>query len=361
MSVLILSSPLDPHAAAVLWGLKKIGCAAVIWDWTKFPRDDVCTWTMSSAAAPLIQFSADGSDNARTFDAIWYRRPGKATPMRDSHPDDADIVRDESNEYLRNILPTLGHEKTLWVNAPEASRHAGRKLVQLVAARDIGFRVPDTLVGNDHAKVVAFFDKHPGGIIFKAFRPGNWHNQDGSLTALRTSAVRSEHLDSVAAVRGCPGIYQELIEKDHELRVTVIGDAVLAMAIYSQQDGRTVDHRVERGNEVPMRAVRLPDEIAAKCILLCRSLELNYGAIDLIVTATGEHVFLEVNEAGQFLGFERFDESLTMLDTFCRLLARGKGAAEPALRFADWLESDAHRALANAIRAELPQGLAKAA
>jgi hypothetical protein len=35
-------------------------------------------------------------------------------------------------------------------------------------------------------------------------------------------------------------------------------------------------------------------------------LELNYGALDLIVTPGGEHVFLEVNPVGEFWWLERW-------------------------------------------------------
>ena len=40
-----------------------------------------------------------------------------------------------------------------WVSDPEATRRAENKLVQLVAAKAAGFRVPRTLVSNDPAEM----------------------------------------------------------------------------------------------------------------------------------------------------------------------------------------------------------------
>jgi hypothetical protein len=52
------------------------------------------------------------------------------------------------------------------------------------------------------------------------------------------------------------------------------------------------------------------------------SYQLNYGAIDLIVTPDNEYVFLENNPAGQFLFVEQLVPALTMSDSLARRLVR---------------------------------------
>jgi hypothetical protein len=64
------------------------------------------------------------------------------------------------------------------------------------------------------------------------------------------------------------------------------------------------------------------------------------------VTPDGEVVFLEVNEAGQFVFNESVDPSIPMLDAFCRYLGgiaddRGQGA----ISLRAYKESDAARQL----------------
>jgi D-alanine-D-alanine ligase-like ATP-grasp enzyme len=48
----------------------------------------------------------------------------------------------------------------------------------------------------------------------------------------------------------------------------------------------------------------LPEDIGNKCLDLMRKLGLNYGALDFCITPEGEHVFFEINCAGQYLWVE---------------------------------------------------------
>ena len=81
---------------------------------------------------------------------------------------------------------------------------------------------------------------------------------------------------------------------------------MLAAAIDSQATNRTrVDWRRYDLGHTPHRAIQLPPSIEGKLVALCRGLGLSYGAIDLIVTPEGEHVFLELNPAGQWHWIEQ--------------------------------------------------------
>ena len=60
-----------------------------------------------------------------------------------------------------------------------------------------------------------------------------------------------------------------------------------------------LDWRLDRDPEI--RPHRLPDEIERRLIMLRRTLGLRYGAADLILSTSGEYVFLEINPGGQFL------------------------------------------------------------
>ena len=55
-------------------------------------------------------------------------------------------------------------------------------------------------------------------------------------------------------------------------------------------------------------------------MMLMRELGLVFGCIDLIVTPEGEHVFLEINEMGQFLWVEQGAPACPMLRAFATLL-----------------------------------------
>jgi glutathione synthase/RimK-type ligase-like ATP-grasp enzyme len=221
----------------------------------------------------------------------------------------------------------LGHEKTLWVNPLASAQRAEQKVLQLITAKAVGWSIPKTLISNDFDKVKAFFHEHENGIIYKAFTPGKWRNADGSATVLRTAAVTAASLTHPEAVSACPGIYQEHIQKTYELRVTVIGNTVLAAKIDSQAKGKSVDWRYDgQLMDIALTATNLPEHISNLCIRLCQSLDLVFGCIDLIVDSAGKYIFLEVNQAGQFLWNETLAPGLPLLDTFCRFLATGGDA-----------------------------------
>ena len=52
------------------------------------------------------------------------------------------------------------------------------------------------------------------------------------------------------------------------------------------------------------RHYQLTRDIEEKILFLMDSFSLNYGAIDIILTPAGKHVFVEVNPCGEFFWLE---------------------------------------------------------
>ena len=74
---------------------------------------------------------------------------------------------------------------------------------------------------------------------------------------------------------------------------------------------------------------QLPADIEAKLFAFMDEMELTMGTADFIVTEDGEHVFLEMNEQGQFLWVEEFNPEVRLLEPFARFLA----SADPTFRW----------------------------
>jgi len=53
------------------------------------------------------------------------------------------------------------------------------------------------------------------------------------------------------------------------------------------------------------RHYQLTRDVEEKILFLMDYFSLNYGAIDIILTPEGKHVFLELNPAGEFFWLER--------------------------------------------------------
>jgi glutathione synthase/RimK-type ligase-like ATP-grasp enzyme len=97
--------------------------------------------------------------------------------------------------------------------------------------------------------------------------------------------------------------FQERLPKALELRVTVVGNRVMAAAIDSQALPRAREDWRREGVALieAWQPYTLPEPVQTRVLKLMDALGLNYGAFDFIVTPEGRHVFLEVNPSGEFM------------------------------------------------------------
>jgi glutathione synthase/RimK-type ligase-like ATP-grasp enzyme len=208
------------------------------------------------------------------------------------------------------------------VNPPASDEIAHHKPLQLARAQEVGLPVPRTLITNDPDDARRFVDEvGPGRTVYKTFvaTEENWRE---------TRIIRSEEVALLDSVRLAPVIFQEYVAAVADLRVTVVGDRLWPTQIVAGGSSYAVDYRMDMG-AAEFSPTHLPDDVAEKLMLLMKRLDLVYGAIDLRRTPEGEHVFLEVNPAGEWLFVEeRTGQPLTaaMADLLAALDS-GAGAA----------------------------------
>jgi D-alanine-D-alanine ligase-like ATP-grasp enzyme len=93
----------------------------------------------------------------------------------------------------------------------------------------------------------------------------------------------------------------EHIEKAVELRVVVIGRQIFAVEIHSQHSPKArLDWR-RAYSDLTYAVHQLPAQLEEKLRLFVRMFALQYSSMDLILTPSGEYVWLEANPNGQFL------------------------------------------------------------
>ena len=164
-------------------------------------------------------------------------------------------------------------------------------------ATELGLRVPRTLITSAPERARAFIEATGiGKTIFKTFSCTHqiWRE---------TRLVRREDMGVLDTVQLAPVIFQEYIPAEADLRITVVGTQLFAVAIRAQHTDYPVDFRMSLG-QAEIRAADVPDEIAGRLRAFMTRLGLVYGAIDMRRTPDGEYVFLEVNTAGEFLFVE---------------------------------------------------------
>ena len=291
--ILVVSYPGDDHTERVVARLEADGREVALLDLGDFPARAALALRYGSTP-PGTDARCVGDHDLRAARVGWWRR------VRPFVPDDAvgepehrAFVVSETSQALLGLFDSL---PCTWVNPPAKDEAAHRKTLQWAVAAEVGLELPRTLVTNDPAEARGFVaEVGLGNVVFKAFL--------ASLDAWReTRLVRAAELAQLDAVRYAPVIFQELV-RGPDLRVTIVGDGVLAAEIDATASSYPVDMRMVVG-ESTVRPVELPTDLVAALRALMARLGLRYGAVDLRRTPEGRYVFFEVNPAGQWLFVE---------------------------------------------------------
>jgi hypothetical protein len=185
---------------------------------------------------------------------------------------------------------------------------------------------PAELITNYPADLLDFYSGHDGQIVSKL--AGSAFVYHVGLGMVRfTELVSKRDIASYQAVAHWPTIFQCYIEKQLELRITVVGEHVFAAEIHSQATNHTrYDWRRFDTGRTPYHIHALPSEVAQQCIALVRHFGLSYGAIDMILTPDGRYAFLKINPNGQYLWIEEMT-SMPISAAICDFLVKGNVAS----------------------------------
>ena len=237
-------------------------------------------------------------------------------------------------QYALNGLWKLLREDpgVYWMSHPDAIRAADNKLLQRRRAAEVGLVSPRTLISNDPAKVRAFVQDNPRGTVFKTMTsiiPEGVTVPAGSVPGVPlVRPLSPDDLVNLPDVAHNLCEFQEVVEKAYELRVTAFEDELLVCRIDSQADDATRgDWRMmcnSRDIDVTsMTSVgELPSDVHDACVRLMKSFDLNFGALDFIVTPDGRHVFLEINPNGQWIFVQHWVPKLRLAQAFVDKITR---------------------------------------
>jgi glutathione synthase/RimK-type ligase-like ATP-grasp enzyme len=340
--VLIPTYPSDIHATVVAEALAVRGHKALLWQGADFPtrqhgsfsleEDGEVGWEISG---PQIQMSS-----RMPIDVVWLRRPVTDPVLpEDMHPGDRVVAQRECSTFSKNLWHLVAPH-AFWVNPLGSRQRSSAKAVQLQEAIAVGLKVPPTLFSNDPKRIRAFLKRYERQTIYKSFYPAQWVKERGSAQIF-TASVTADDLPEDEILRLAPGIFQKRIEKAFELRITCIGEHLVVAKLLSQEiPSARIDWKLAF-TDLRVEAGEIPQAVEQACKALCRRLGLVFACIDVIVTPEGEHVFLEVNEMGQFLWVEELSPGLRLLDLFCEFLMQarvdfGWYRSSGNLRFADF-------------------------
>lgn len=270
-----------------------------------YPTEAHITLSETNEGRNFVLSSPEGELNTKDITAVWYRRSriGQNIPKTMDHQLRTPSVK-ESHAVFHGFMESLD---TFRLDPYDKIRHASHKQLQLKIAREVGLDIPRTLTTNDPEEVKRFFDscKEKDGMITKMLSSFAVYEGDKEKVVF-TNRIEENDLEDLSGLAFCPMTFQENIPKKMELRVTVVGNKVFPAAIDSQSSELAQNdwRRDGVGLLEAWENFPLPPDIENKLLKLMDRLQLNYGAVDFILTPDNRYVFLEINPAGEFFWLE---------------------------------------------------------
>ncbi|MFD6533123.1 ATP-grasp ribosomal peptide maturase [Streptomyces sp. NPDC060184] len=227
--------------------------------------------------------------------AVYYRAPGAFQfPVGMSGPEER-FAASQARAGLGGVLSAL---ECRWVNYPAAMARAEYKPVQLAAARASGLSIPATLITN-RAEDVRTFAKEIGRPIVCKPVASPVLIEGGQLKSVYTRRVEDADLADLRGINTTAHLFQSWIDKDHEVRLTMVGGRAFAAAIHAGSAAAHEDWRSDYGS-LTYTTTTVPEDVAQGMRRLMARLQLRYGAADFVVGPDGRWTFLEVNPCGQW-------------------------------------------------------------
>jgi glutathione synthase/RimK-type ligase-like ATP-grasp enzyme len=295
VSVLIVSTGVDSATDEVVQRLRSKDIPYFRLNTEDYPFRDTMAYYPSGIESD-IRLRINGQ-TLPSPTSIWYRRLRTPSTPEDMDEGIATFCRQEARSAL--IGSILGRTAR-WMSQPSAIWEAEFKPYQLQLAASIGLAIPPSVITNDPSEIRNAYTQF-GEMIVKPVRSGHVISE-GVEHAIFTSRLLGEHLDEMEDARWSPSIYQALIPKRYDVRVTIVGNRCFAAAIDSPSDpAAVVDWRQTTNPALPHYPINLPISLEDALHKMMKAFRLTFGAVDFILTPGGEYVFLEINPNGQWL------------------------------------------------------------
>lgn len=298
MNVLICSQYGELQVAEVIKLLKDQGLNCVLFE--RYRKDQFITYDYQDGGSCAFLRVGDTEYplNSITFPVVWYRPkpilyselPGCNAKVEEK------FCAQEWGVILRSLDVYLAQSK--WINPIVNSRRASNKAFQLRIASDMGLPIPQTIITNKAEDALILFKNNR--VIYKTLSSFFTATQ-----AIYTNEITLKDIECKKnQIAMAPGIFQKYIEKQYELRITIIGDSLFIARINSQLTAESAIDWRRKPDSSLYEMGDISKVTRDKLIALHKRLGLIYAAYDFIVDTDGNEIFIECNPSGQWLWLE---------------------------------------------------------
>ena len=338
MKLLIIAPENDNHTAPIKWSLEQAGFNVACWTGLGWTENRQASLSLSSETHVRL-----GKHVIEPGDVVWVRRPAQSALNPNAAPEDKKFAAGEYRWFFHSVMYLLETLPVHCVNKYTASRFINNKSVQILIARACGMNVPETLMANSPEAVREYFQQNTSRTICKAFFPHVWQKEPrSSIAVTETFELTREMLPADEVLTYAPAIYQEMVVKQFDVRMVLLGQAVYSYALHNPKGA--LDWRQDAGQGlVRVEPIVTPPDVEAHVLAFASRSGIAYGSFDFAVDAQGKWWFLEVNEGGQFLWLDEFNPNVHMQEKFSAFLTSPGSSSKQSIEerqslFPSWKE-----------------------
>ena len=257
--------------------------------------------------------------------SVWERRPEAVNKQLYRFSDRRlnKFCRDEATAFMRYFRYSL--KDVFWIGHPLIDRASESRLLQLTVALEFGISCADSIFSNNPIRLKEFASKYEFLCVKSIFNDSvTFDDHYVTIGSTKTPKIDILNLDD-NLISTTVNYLQEYIEKDFELRITVVCNEIFGCKLLSQElddDNGKVDWRDGLFNGLRHEAFDVPENIKLFCFKYLKAMKQNFGAFDFIVKPNGEYVFLECNSNGQWYWIE-LETGLDISGAISRHLKKG--------------------------------------
>ena len=326
MKVIILGHARENHTAPIKWALEQAGYRVACWGGLSWTEEQQTSLSLGHGEPTRLVL---GPDAVEPGDAVWIRRPDH--PVLNPKVADADrkFAEQEYQAFYHSVAYTLEMLPIWCINKFSASRFIRNKAVQLHLAQACGLKVPKTFLSNSPKGIQDFFGDQTSRKIGKGFTPHVWKREsEEAMSVTETFELTRQQLPADEVLTFAPGIYQNMVVKEFDVRMVLMGHRVFSYGLHNPR--KALDWRQDAGmGKVEIEILPTPPEVEKGVLAFARKSGVCFGSLDFAVDRHGEWWFLEINEQGQFLWLDQFNQQARVQEKFCAFITAPEGSTAP--------------------------------
>ena len=300
-------------------------CKVIRFDVDKYPLKNHLSSVFENGK--WVSYVRTEEDTIRLDDvySLWYRRAYNiGSGLKEEV--EGKFFGAAMGEITHTLFGFLQSNDCYSLGKPSVYRRMDSKEEQLKIAHKLGFKIPETCITNDPLEAKKFILEHQN--VVGKMQTSFAIYEDGAENVVFTNVISEDKLESLDSLMYCPMQFQKKIEKKKELRITIVGQDIYAFEIDSQQsEDAKIDWRKDGVNLIDKwKKTELPADIEEKLLKLLDVYNVDYGAVDMIVSPEDDYYFIEINAAGEFFWLDNLLEnheiSKSIADVLCGTVPR---------------------------------------